>query len=148
MKTEFLILETEAEYRIEYLKTYTEKSKKYFINGIPIIFDENDFNHIFSEPNTFGVRTFSKRRAKRMLFIKTLLETPKISEILYEPGYGNLAVFSKDLEIVLYARPRKGSGILQVATFFDFGKDHTKMYEKQFKKCMPITEDIIKNLFK
>jgi len=47
----------------------------------------------------------------------------------------------------MYLRIRPGRKLFQVGTFFDFGKDHTKMYLKQKKKCIKITLQEIKTKY-
>ncbi len=143
---EFLVLKTENEYKEKYREFYLKEKILFF--GIPIIFEEKTFDHIFSEPKEEGKREFSKRRAKRLLFIKAVLSGKFEIEIMYEQEsnkeIGNCALFCQDLECVVYLRLIKGKG-MQVLTFFDFGKDHKKMYLKQKKKCIPITLPEIKS---
>lgn len=136
---EILILESEAEYREEYINVYV--SGEHVLRDIPVHFSEKDFDHIFSEPDSEDkkIRTFSKRRAKKMHFMRGLLDKDFLKEILFEPDSGNIAVFSTDLDAVMYLRPIPGQGKLQVMTFFDFGRDHTRMYKKQRRKCIEIT---------
>lgn len=142
-KIELIILQSEEEYRQEYLKTYVDAD--FYLVDIPVIFSANDFNHIFFEPGKEGVGyIFSQRRAKRMYFIKAILSEKLNIEIMHEPDRGTIALFCLDLECVIYLRIRPGTGSLQVGTFFDFGRDHTKMYLKQKKKCVPITLQEIK----
>lgn len=103
---------------------------------------------MFFEPSKGGEKdgVFSKRRAKKMRFIEAMLVGEMAIEVLFEEDTGNLAVFCEDLDCVMYLRIRKGSGSLQLATFFDFGKDHTKMYTKQKQKCVPITDTQLKEM--
>ncbi len=70
MKVELLILGSEAEYRRAYFDHFI--IIKHFLGDIPILFDKKSFDHIFYEPEkeNAGGYKFSKRRAKRMLFIK------------------------------------------------------------------------------
>ncbi len=142
---EFLIFKTANEYREKYREFYLKEKLLFF--DIPIIFEEKTFDHIFSEPREEGKREFSKRRAKRLLFMKAVLSGKFEIEIMYEQEnekeVGNCALFCQDLECVIYLRFVKGKG-MQVLTFFDFGKDHAKMYQKQKKKCVPITLQDIK----
>ena len=137
---EIIILDTEADYLVEFTETYVKGS--FVLNAIPVNFIEADFSHIFFEPGKGNIKdaSFSKRRAKKMHFIKAILSGEFAIEIMFEDDTGNIAVFCVDLDCVIYLRIRKGSGKLQLATFFDFGKEHTKMYEKQKKKCVPITD--------
>ncbi len=83
-----------------------------------------------------------------MYFIKAILSGKPDIEIMFESDRRTIALFCKDLECVMYLRIRPRSGTLQVGTFFDFGKDHTKMYKKQKKKCVPITIEEIKEKMK
>lgn len=137
---EIIILDTEEEYLSEFNQVYVNGN--YVLNTIPITFVETDFSHIFFEPSKGGIKdeVFSKRRAKKMHFIGAILGGNFDIEIMFEDQTGNIAVFCTDLDCVIYLRIRKGSGKLQLATFFDFGKEHTKMLEKQKKKCVPITD--------
>lgn len=141
-KVEFILLKTEEEYRQEFLTIYVDK--KFAIDDIPVMFVEDDFDHIFREQAAGGGYEFSKRRAKRMHFMKALLSDDFGSELMHEIETGNIAIFCEDLECVMYLRARVGSGRLQVGTFFDFGRDHAKMLNKQKKKCVPITLQAIK----
>ncbi|MEK9165502.1 MAG: hypothetical protein AAB525_01415 [Patescibacteria group bacterium] len=145
-KIELIILQSEEKYRQEYLKTYV--SANFYLIDIPVIFSAQDFDHIFFEPSKEGTEyIFSPRRAKRMYFIKAILSEKLNIEMMYEPDRETIALFCLDLECVMYLRIRPGTGSLQVGTFFDFGRDHTKMYLKQKKKCVPITlQEIKKNL--
>ncbi len=139
-----LILESEAEYREEYARVFLD-SPFFLSSEIQVVFSREDFDHIFFEPSgRFGpsgekLRSFSFRRARRMLFMDAILSGNLNIEMLFECDTGNLAVFCDDLECVMYLRNRMGSNCLQVGTFFDFGKDHAKMCNKQKKKCEPIT---------
>ncbi len=137
-KVEIIILQTEDEYRREFNIKYVGQNFK--LGDIPVVFVESDFDHIFWEPGKTGSGyRFSKRRAKRMYFMAALLSGEFQTEIMLEIETGNIAIFCEDLECVMYLRVRVGSGKLQVGTFFDFGKGHTKMLNKQKKKCAPIT---------
>lgn len=142
-KAEIIILENEDQYRNFYNSTFVEKD--FFIGDIPISFIEKDFDHIFFEPSGSGDDRFSVRRAKRMLFIKEILVGDFNTELMFEDDRGTFAIFCLDLECVVYLRSRTGSGKLQMGTFFDFGKDHQKMYLKQKKKCTKITLQELKN---
>lgn len=143
-KAEIIILKTEEEYKQEYLKNYLNND--FFLGDIPIIFSEKDFDHIFFEPKEDkDGYFFSQRRAKRMNFMKSILSGEFDVEIMYENDRGTIALFCLDLECVMYLRIRPGNNVLQVGTFFDFGKDHTKMYLKQKKKCVGITLQEIKD---
>jgi len=139
-RIEMVILDTEEEYKNLYRDTFLEK--ELLFHDIPISFLEEDFEHIFYEPKAGGGYAFSKRRAKRMLFIVAILVGSVQRELFYQEDRGTFAVFCPDLECVVYLRirPRVGGvGILQIATFFDFGRDHEKMCKKQKKKCSPVT---------
>lgn len=135
---EMIILEKEKDYRDEFKSHFVDNVFKF--KNIPVEFYENDFNHIFYEPSKKGGHCFSERRAKRMYFIKNILEEGVKIELNFEEHTGNFAIFCKDLECVVYLRIRKGSGKLQIGTFIDFGKNHTKMYQKQKRKCEPIDD--------
>ncbi len=139
---ELLLLDSED----EYLRAYTDNyvGKEFFLYDVPVIFTASDFTHLFSEPQEAGVRIFSKRRARKMLFIKTLLQLVVQVELVYEPETGNFAIFSSDLDCVVYLRRRPATQSLQIATFFDFGKNFTKMYQKQRRKCQEITPEKLK----
>lgn len=142
-KIELIILQSEEEYRQEYLKTFVDADL--YLVDIPVIFSANDFDHIFFELSKEGAGyVFSQRRAKRMYFIKAILSEKLNIEMMYEPDRCTIALFCLDLECVMYLRIRPGTGSLQVGTFFDFGRDHTKMCLKQKKKCRPITLQEIK----
>lgn len=135
---EIILLDNQDEYKVEYQKVYV--SCNFGLHGIQVIFSDEDFNHIFSEPNPSKTqRVFSIRRAKKMMFMKALLDGLATSELTYESSTGNIALFSQDLECVMYLRIRPKTKSLQIGTFFDFGKDHTKMYQKQRRKCKEIT---------
>lgn len=143
---EIIIFDTEE----EYLQEFTEKfvNGSFVLSGIPVSFIVGDFQHVFFEPSK-GVareRVFSKRRAKKMRFIEVILNGEMAIEVMFEEETGNLAVFCEDLDCVMYLRIRKGSGKLQLATFFDFGRDHSKMLNKQKKKCVPITDAKLRSL--
>jgi len=136
---EIIILETEEDYKEKYREYYLKEALQF--SDIPIIFGEATFEHIFSEKAGDGKRVFSKRRAKRMLFMKAILSGEFNVDIMYEledgKDIGNCALFCTDLECVMYLRLIQGKG-MQVLTFFDFGKDHDKMCRKQKNKCVPI----------
>jgi hypothetical protein len=149
-KVEFIIYNTEEEYREEFRKKYVNKN--YVLEDVPVIFTENDFDHIFKEPAREGGYRFSKRRAKRMHFMQAILSRFVEIEIMFEEETGNIAIFCMDLECVMYLRIRPGKeksqfGTFQVGTFFDFGKGHEKMCRKQKKKCSPITLQEIKQKY-
>lgn len=143
---EFIILDNESQYRLEFIKVYCS-GQKFILRGFNVNFLENDFDHIFSEPTEGenNARAFSKRRAKRLMFIKALLEEDTPREILFEPEYNSLVIISLDMESVLYLRPIRDTKTFQVKTFFDFGKDTTRMYKKQRNKCVEI--DRIEKIF-
>ncbi|OIO72217.1 MAG: hypothetical protein AUJ85_10650 [Elusimicrobia bacterium CG1_02_37_114] len=135
---ELVLFSSDDDYRKEYVDTYVNNS--FNLWGVPVIFDEKSFNHIFFEPQkgNLKIRVFSKRRAKRMYFMKAVLDDDIKKEVMFESDSGNFAIFCLDLECVVYLRNRAGHKSLQVVTFFDFGKDHIKMYNKQKRKCTPI----------
>lgn len=137
----FLLLDNKEDYLTEYKNTFVNNKNYFSIEGINIVFTEEDFDHIFSEPKSDKKeRSFSKRRAKRMLFIKVMIENYSNYELMYEQDSGHLAIFSLDLEAVIYLIPWPKTKTLRVGTFFDFGKDHAKMYLKQKRKCIEITD--------
>ncbi len=137
----FLLLDNKEDYIKEYKNIFINNKKSFSIEGINIIFTLEDFDHIFTEPSGDGKeRSFSKRRAKRMYFIKTIIENYKNYELMFEQDRGHLAIFSIDLESVIYFIPWPKTQTLRIGTFFDFGKDHTKMYLKQKRKCVEITD--------
>ena len=146
---EVIILDSEEEYRQEYIKVFV-KGEPCFLRNIPVVFDEKSFEHIFFEPENEADKKsrFSARRAKKMHFIKAMLREEVKIEILHEPDRGTIAVFCIDLDCVMYLRNRVGTRKLQIGTFFDFGRDHAKMYEKQKRKCVPITDEELKGLVK
>lgn len=142
---EMIIFNNEEEYRKLYNDVFVGNPISF--HSIPVLFHIDDFEHIFFEPTGNGNYRFSKRRAKRMLFIKAILKCTVNTDLMYQEDRGTFAVFCEDLECVVYLRPRPGSGRLQIGTFFDFGKNHEKMYLKQKKKCIPIApQDIINKL--
>ena len=143
---EIIIFDTEEAYLQEFRERYLKGS--FVLKSVPVSFVVEDFQHVFFEPSSGGVKdaVFSKRRAKKMRFIEVMLAESVATEVMFEQETGNLAVFCDDLDCVMCLRIRKGSGKLQLATFFDFGKDHTKMCAKQKKKCVPITDAQIKEI--
>jgi len=144
-KVELIILQSKEEYYQEYLKNYVDVN--FNLVDIPVIFSTKDFDHIFFEPGKGGGEyVFSQRRAKRMLFMKAILSGKLNIEMMYQQDRGTIALFCLDLECVMYLRIRPGTGSLQVGTFFDFGRDHTKMYLKQKKKCIRITPQELKKI--
>lgn len=143
---EIVLMDNEEEYKKEFLRIYCG-TEKYDLNGITVIFLPENFDHIFSEPikGDLGQRSFSERRARKLMFIKALLDPSFPLEVLYEPSQSSVAIFCVALECVMYLHPRPSTETLQVKTFFDFGKDHTKMYQKQKNKCIPLKlEDLFK----
>jgi len=146
---ELVIFDSEEEYRQEYINIFVRRDT-YSLRGIPVVFDEKSFGHIFFEPVSEMDKKgrFSARRAKKMHFIKAILCEEVTVEIMHEVDRGTIAVFCADLDCVIYLRNRIGTGKLQIGSFFDFGRDHTKMYEKQKKKCVPITDAEMKGLIK
>lgn len=135
---DLILLKTEDEYRREYEITYLHSN--FHLHGISVLFSGRDFDHIFFEPSgSPSDYQFSFRRAKRINFMKEILSGEIDIEIMFEPDRGTTALFCEDLECVMYLRIRPGTGTLQVGTFFDFGKDHTKMLKKQKRKCVSIT---------
>ena len=144
---ELTLMKTEEEYREKYKEIYLHS--ELHLEGIPVVFSERDFDHIFYEPasGSNGYK-FSFRRARRMRFIESVLSGKLNIEIMFEPDRATVALFCMDLECVIYLRIRPGSGALQVGTFFDFGRDHTRMYKKQMKKCELITVQGIKEKMK
>ncbi len=144
-----VILDSEAEYRQEYIDVFVNGGP-YALRGIPVAFDEKSFDHIFFEPESDASRKgrFSTRRAKKMHFIPALLKEEIVIELMYEPDRGTIAIFCLDLDCVMYLRNRQGTGKLQIGSFFDFGKDHSKMLEKQKRKCVALTDAGLKDLIK
>lgn len=133
-----IFLDNEDDYKDEFLSFYV--NNKFDLYGIPVIFSTEDFTHIFSEPEAkTGKRIFSIRRARRMMFIQALLKGTSKTELTIELDTNNIAIFSVELECVLYLRIRPTTKTLQAGTFFDFGRNHTKMYNKQKRKCKDIT---------
>jgi hypothetical protein len=145
---EIILLDSEADYRKEYEEVFVKNS--YSLRGVPIDFDIKSFDHIFFEPASEDDRKgkFSHRRAKKMLFIRAMLKEEVLIEIAFEEDRGTIALFCTDLDCVVYLRNRVGTGKLQIGTFIDFGKDHTKMYEKQRRKCVSISDDELRRLIK
>jgi hypothetical protein len=146
---EILILEGEDAYRAEYERLYVA-DKQFSLRGVPVLFDAKSFDHIFSELSSGGGRNFSERRARRLKFMQAILEEMAPIEIMLEPqgspGRDAVAVFCRDLESVMYLRVRVGSEGLQVVTFFDFGRDHSKRYNQHKKKCVPLTDAQLKQM--
>jgi len=144
-----ILLDTEEEYRREY-ETVFVLGGPFALRNIPVSFDIKSFDHIFYEPvdDTAKKGRFSHRRAKKMHFMKAILEETVSIEIMHEPERGTIAIFCVALDCVLYLRNRKGTGKLQIGSFFDFGKEHTKMYEKQHRKCIPISDEVLKDFAK
>ena len=140
---EVILLKTEEEYRSEYEAAYLHSNSQLY--GIPVTFSAKDFDHIFFEPSgsNSGYR-FSFRRARRINFMRELLSGEIEIEIMFETDRGTIALFCEDLECVMYLRIRPGTGSLQVGSFFDFGKDHSKMLIKQKRKCIAITIEELK----
>lgn len=148
-RVELLLLDAEGEYREEFIKTYTHCTASHQLWGYPIVFYPEDFDHIFFEPAAKGKgREFSKRRARRLYFIREMLLGRIEREIMFESDTGNIAIFCEKLESVMYLRPRRNPPSFQIGTFFDFGRDHTKMYKKQKRKCIPISNKGIQKLFR
>lgn len=144
---ELILLKTEDDYRKEYESSYLHSNLHLY--DIPVIFSAKDFEHIFYEPAGLDSDyRFSFRRAKRMNFMKALLSEKIDIEIMFEPDRGTIALFCENLECVMYLRIRPGTGTLQVGSFFDFGRDHTKMLNKQKRKCVPITIEEIRSKLK
>ncbi|MBZ0155435.1 MAG: hypothetical protein K8I29_04365 [Alphaproteobacteria bacterium] len=144
---ELVLLKTEEGYRKEYEATYLHGTLN--LRDIPVTFSAKDFDHIFFEPSGSPVGyQFSFRRARRMNFMRALLSGEIDIEIMFESDRGTIALFCEALECVMYLRIRPGTGVLQVGSFFDFGKDHTKMLRKQKKKCVPITIEELKEKVK
>jgi hypothetical protein len=146
---EIIILDSEAEYRQEYIDIFL-KEESYNLRKIPVVFDEKSFDHIFFEPedDTNKKGKFSFRRAKKMHFIRAMLHEKVDIEIMYEPDRGTIAIFCISLDCVMYLRNRVGTGKLQVSSFFDFGKDHTKMFEKRKKQCVVLPDEKLRELIK
>ncbi len=138
VKIEIIILENKEEYYKEYCDVYCSNNFKFL--AIPIIFSPEDFDHIFTEPSaSSNERKFSARRAKKMMFIKAMITGCVYIELGFEHDSGNFAVFSRDLDCVMYLKPWPSTKSLRLMTFFDFGKNFTKMYNKQKKKCEELT---------
>lgn len=135
---EILILDSQEEYRKEYENVFV--SGAFSLKGVGVIFDSKGFEHIFFEPiKESGGHQFSFRRAKKLYFIKEILSGDLPVEILFEESTKNIAVFCQKIDCVIYLRPTpKG---FQLMTFFDFGRDHTKMYKKQRNKCREISNE-------
>jgi hypothetical protein len=143
-KAEIIIFQKEADYREFFNKNFVKN--KIFFRGIEVSFIEDDFNHIFYEKSKEGEEVFSERRAKRMMFVKSILSEKFNVELMFQMDRKTFAIFCIDLECVVYLRNRVGSGKLQIGTFFDFGKNHNKMYLKQKKKCIEITPQDFRNI--
>lgn len=146
---EIILLPDADRYRIEYAEKYLSDAK-FRLWDIEVSFHEDDFDHIFYEPAKSGEKKgdFSQRRARKMMFMTFLLQDDANKEIMYQPGRGTIAIFCKDLDCVMYLRHRIGSNKLQVASFFDFGKNHSKMYENRKKSCLPVNSEQLKEIFK
>jgi len=138
---EIILMDSEAEYQVEYVDTFVHGS--HHLHGVPVVFSADDFGHIFSEPKD-GRREFSFQRARRMAFMRELLRATGLIEMCYESDTGNIALFSTELDCVMYLRIRPATRSLQVSTFFYFGRDHSKMYKKQRVKCVGISVDKLK----
>ena len=135
---EILILDSQDGYRKEYEEFFVNGS--FFLKRAKVVFDSKGFDHIFSEPLSDGKgRQFSFRRAKKIYFIKEILSGDLPIEILFEESTKNFAVFCREIDCVIYLRPTPNG--LQTMTFFDFGKDHTKMYQKQKSKCRDVSDE-------
>lgn len=144
---ELILLETEDDYRREYETTYLHSGLQ--LCGISVTFSAQDFDHIFYEPSgSPSEYKFSVRRARRMSFMRELLSGEIDIELMFEPDRGTIALFCEDLECVMYIRIRPGTGALQIGSFFDFGKDHTKMLNKQKRKCVPISIEELREKIK
>ena len=88
-KVEIILLEKEEEYRDLYIVEFA--NQEILLGDIPVLFDVKSFDHIFYEPGKQeGEYIFSKRRAKRMLFIKSLLSGEIKREIMFQPERGTL----------------------------------------------------------
>jgi hypothetical protein len=98
-RVEILLLDSEQDYHHQYLTSFVGKS--FFLFEIPVIFTEEDFAHIFSEAKSEAGRVFSKRRAKKMLFMEALITAAVERELVYEPDSGNFALFCADLDCVV-----------------------------------------------
>ncbi len=148
-RAEIVIFDSEEEYKQEYIKIFVNGGP-FSLRGISIIFDEKSFDHIFFEPEDDSNKKgkFSARRSKKMHFLKAMLNEEVNIEIMYQSDRGTFAVFCIDLDCVMYLRNRVGTQKLQIGTFIDFGKDHTKMCEKQKKKCVPIDDKKFRSLVK
>lgn len=140
---EILILDGQDEYRKEYENVFVNGF--FALRGVKVIFDPKGFDHIFFEPmiDNKGCQ-FSFRRAKKLYFIKEVLSGDLPVEILFEESTKNIAVFCREIDCVVYLRPTPNG--FQVMTFFDFGKDHTKMYQKQRNKCREISDEEFKEI--
>lgn len=139
---EIVLLENKEEYRAEYEKVFVKGNFKLF--SVPVIFSTEDFDHIFSEPTKdLSKRSFSLRRAKKMMYMKALIEQIAKIELTFEKDTKNIAIFSIELDCVMYLRIRPKTKSLQIRTFFDFGKAHNKMYKKQRSKCVDMTKEAL-----
>jgi len=139
---EIILHNSEEAYKEEYVKCFVNNSQ-YQLWGVPVSFDEKSFEHIFYEPENDSSKKgqFSKRRAKKMFFIKAILDNKVSFEVMDQPDRGTFAVFCEELDCVMYVRNRVGKKVLQIGSFFDFGKDHTKMMNKRKRTCVSITQE-------
>jgi len=146
---EIIILDSEAEYRQEYIDVFV-KGESYSLRKIPVVFDEKSFDHIFfeAEDDTNKKGKFSIRRAKKMHFIRAMLHEKVDIEIMYEQDRGTIAIFCVALDCIMYLRNRVGTGKLQIGSFFDVGKDHTKMLERRRKQCVLLSDEKLRELIK
>jgi hypothetical protein len=122
--------------------------KSFFCMGVS--FTETDFDHIFFEPVSEEDRKgkFSVRRAKKMYFIKAILQGIVSGELTYQDERGTFGLFCRDLDCVIYLRHRVGTSSLQIGTFIDFGHNHEKMYMKQRKKARQISKEEFREIIK
>jgi hypothetical protein len=134
---EIVLYENEQDYRQHYENIFADV--EYVLKGLPVRYDKKSFDHIFSEPGADSCRQFSKRRAKKMMFMKAMLMEHVKTEIMFENDTQNFAIFCDDLDCVMYLALIKKE-YFQVRTFFDFGKDHSKMCKKQKNKCKAISD--------
>ena len=144
---EIIICDTEQEYCEEFKAHYVD-CNDYIFMGYKVSFDQSDFKHVFYENGSATEKktNFSTRRARQMHYIRSILRNGIEYELTFEDDRGTIALFCKKLDCVVYLRVRVGTENLEIGSFFDFGRDHTRLYDKQRRKCRPVSAREIQDI--
>lgn len=135
--------DSEKEFR-EVFKTELADRELNF-NGYPILIIKDDFDHVFYEKAEGGVEKgkFGIRRAKRMMFIKSICEKTIPFVLLWETKRKNreLCVLCEEAETAIYLKARKSQDrkFFILKTIIAYGSEIESRIKRQKEQGERIT---------